>query len=235
MLMSFSRFDHIFFTRAFFLLGLLSPAISFADTEEDGRYWLSIYTQGKLPADNFYWSMDTHPRWREEGKEFDQLILRPAVFYRFNPKSSVWLGYDTVINHPAGQSDFRENRLWEQFQYQFDEVADITFTSRTRFEQRRREDFQDVGHRLRQMVRATTPSTLHPQMQWVVYDELFINFNQTEWGVRRGIDQNRLFLGVNWKFSDFSNVDVGYLNQFINTRTVDRENHVLMTTFRFNF
>jgi hypothetical protein len=235
MLMSFSRFDHIFFSRVFFIMALFSALVVFADTEEDGRYWLSIYTQGKLPADNFYWSMDTHPRWREEGKEFDQLILRPAVFYRFNPKSSVWLGYDTVINHPAGQSDFRENRLWEQFQHQFDEVADITFTSRTRFEQRRREDFQDVGHRLRQMVRATTPSTLHPQMQWVVYDELFINFNQTEWGVRRGIDQNRLFLGVNWKFSDFSNVDVGYLNQFINTRTVDRENHVLMTTFRFNF
>lgn len=233
--MSFSRFDHIFFSRAFFVMLLLGASLAFADTEEDGRYWLSVYTQGKLPADNFYWSMDTHPRWRDEGAHFDQLILRPAVFYKMNPQTSVWLGYDTVINHPAGQESFRENRLWEQFQTQFDEVAGITFTSRTRFEQRRREDFQDVGHRLRQMVRATRPSQLHPQLQWVVYDELFINFNQTEWGVRRGIDQNRLFLGVNWKFSDFSNVDVGYLNQFVNTRTVDRENHVLMTTFRFNF
>ena len=120
-------------------------------------------------------------------------------------------------------------------QYQFDDLAGVTLTSRTRLEQRRREDFQDLGHRVRQMVRATTPSTWHPQLSWVVFDELFINLNQTEWGVRRGIDQNRLFLGMNWKFSDFSNVDVGYLNHFVNTRTLDRENHVLSTTLRFNF
>jgi len=233
--MSFFRFDHIFFSRVLFMfvLGGLSHAV--ADTEEDGRYWFSVYTQGKLPAENFYWSMDTHPRWRDEGQHFDQLILRPSVFYKFNPKASVWLGYDTIISHPPSQSSQRENRLWQQFQYQFDEVANVTFISRTRLEQRRREDFQDVGHRLRQMVRATTPSGVHPSLSWVAFNELFINLNQTEWGARRGIDQNRLFVGANWKFSDFSNVETGYLHQFINTRTVDRENHVLMTTFRFNF
>jgi hypothetical protein len=233
--MSFFRFDHIFFSRVLFMfvLGGLSHAV--ADTEEDGRYWFSIYTQGKLPAENFYWSMDTHPRWRDEGQHFDQLILRPSVFYKFNPKTSVWLGYDTIISHPPSQSSQRENRLWQQFQYQFDELANVTFTSRTRLEQRRREDFQDVGHRLRQMVRATTPSGVHPSLSWVAFNELFLNLNQTEWGARRGIDQNRLFVGANWKFSDFSNVETGYLHQFINTRTVDRENHVWMTTFRFNF
>ncbi|WP_232410974.1 DUF2490 domain-containing protein [Methylophilus sp. 5] len=216
-----------------FVLGGLSQAV--ADTEEDGRYWFSLYTQGKLPADNFYWSMDTHPRWRNEGQHFDQLILRPSVFYKFNPKTSVWLGYDTIISHPPSQSSQRENRLWQQFQYQFDEVASVTLTSRTRLEQRRREDFQDVGHRLRQMVRVTTPLPVHPKLSLVMFDELFVNLNQTEWGAQRGIDQNRFFIGANWKFSDFSNVETGYLHQFINTRTVDRENHVLMTTVRFNF
>jgi hypothetical protein len=56
----------------------ISPAR--ANTDEDGRYWLSMYAQGKLPVENVYWSMDVHPRWREEGEQFDQLILRPAVF-----------------------------------------------------------------------------------------------------------------------------------------------------------
>lgn len=230
MLMTFTRFAYVFF-----LLSLCVTSQAQADTEEDGRYWFSLYTQGKLPAENFYWSMDTHPRWRNEGQQFDQLILRPAVFYKFNAKASVWLGYDTVVNHPPSQSAHRENRLWQQYQYQFDPIAEMTLTSRTRLEQRRREDFEDVGHRLRQMVRATTPSAWHPQLSWVVFDELFVNLNQTEWGVRRGIDQNRLFVGINWKFSDLSNVDFGYLNHFVNTRTVDRENHVLSTTLRFNF
>lgn len=219
----------------FFCLILFGISVGNADTEEDGRFWLSLYTQGKLPAENFFWSMDTHPRWREEGRHFDQLILRPSVFYKLNPKASVWLGYDTIINHPASQGTHKEKRLWQQFQYQFDEVANVSFLSRTRVEQRRREDFQDVGHRVRQMVRASTPSKIHPHLSWVVFDELFVNLNQTEWGVRRGIDQNRLFLGVNWKFSDFSNVDIGYLNQFVHSRRIDRESHVLMSTFRFNF
>ncbi|PPU68709.1 DUF2490 domain-containing protein [Xanthomonas pisi] len=217
----------------FLLLGSLSTA--HAATEEDGRYWLSIYAQGKLPVENLYWSMDIHPRWREEGEQFDQLILRPAVFYRLNPKASVWMGYDTIISHPAGQPSNRENRWWGQFQYQFDPIAEISITSRTRLEQRHREDFSDEGYRVRQMIRAVRPSGFNPKLSWVAFNELFVNLDQTTWGARRGIDQNRVFVGINWKFNAISNVDVGYLNQFVNTRAVDRKNHVLMTTFRFNF
>lgn len=228
--MSFFRFAYLFL--CLFLANIYQAQ---ADTEEDGRIWFSLYTQGKLPVENAYWSMDTHPRWREEGQHFDQLILRPSLFYKLDTNTSVWLGYDTVINHPAGQSSFRENRLWEQFQHQFDEVADVMITSRTRFEQRRREDFQEVGHRLRQMFRVITPLTLHPSLSLVVFDEVFININETDWGVRRGLDQNRLFLGINWKFNAMSNMDVGYLNQFVNGRNTDRENHVFSTTLRFNF
>ncbi|MBB4597373.1 hypothetical protein GGR69_000489 [Xanthomonas arboricola] len=215
------------------MLGGTSQAA--AQTEEDGRYWLSVYAQGKLPVENLYWSMDVHPRWREEGEQFDQLILRPAVFYRFTPKASVWMGYDTIISHPAGQSSNRENRWWGQFQYQFDPIANITITSRTRLEQRHREGFSDEGYRVRQMIRAVRPSALSAQLSWVAFNELFVNLDHTEWGARRGLDQNRVFVGINWKFNDIANVDVGYLNQFVNTSTVDRENHVLMTTFRFNF
>lgn len=85
------------------------------------------------------------------------------------------------------------------------------------------------------MIRAVRPSSLSPQLSWVAFNELFVNLDQTQWGARSGIDQNRVFVGINWKFNAISNVDVGYLNQFVNNRTIDRENHVLMTTFRFNF
>lgn len=210
-------------------------ASAFAEVEEDGRYWLNIYMQGKLPAENLYWSMDTHPRWRNEGKHLDTLILRPSIFYKVTPKASVWLGYDTVINHPDGKSAYHENRLWEQLMYQFDPIGDFTLTSRSRIEHRDREDFHDIAHRWRQMLRLTTPSAVHPQLSWVVYDELFINLNTTEWIQRRGIDQNRLFMGANWKFSDASNAEIGYLNQYVNASTVDQDNHVILTTVRFYF
>lgn len=224
-----------FFKIAYLILLWSGLPVAQAETEEDGRGWLSLYMQGKLFATDAYWSMDTHLRWRDEGQHFDQLILRPALFYKLNPQTSVWVGYDSIMTHPAGGSAFRENRVWQQLQHQFDEVAGFTFTSRSRLEQRKREDFSDQSYRLRQMLRVTRPSGWHPGLSWLVYDELFINLNQTDWGVQRGIDQNRLFVGVNWTLSHVANVDVGYLNQYINTRHADRENHVWMTTLRFNF
>ena len=216
-------------------MSLLAMSGLRAETEEDGRLWASIYLQGKLPIDQLYWSMDTHPRWREEGRQFDQLILRPALFYRLDAARSVWLGFDTVFNHPQGQPMFREQRLWQQFQWQFAPVADISFTSRTRLEQRKREDAAEIGHRLRQMVRASLPSGWQPKLAWVVFDEVFIQLNDTDWGARSGLDQNRLFLGINWQFDAQTNMDIGYLNQWVNQRNTDRENHVLMSTVRFNF
>lgn len=221
---------------AFLILAtLISCKNAIAETIEDGRYWFSLYTQGPLPKENFYWSLDIHPRWREEGRHFDTLILRPSLIYKITPKTSIWTGYDTINNHPAGQSSFQENRLWEQVMHQFEPFGGLTLTVRTRFEQRDREDYSDIAHRLRQMVRATTPSSLHQQLSWVVWDELFINLNQTDWGVMRGTDQNRLFLGANWKFDELSNLEVGYINQYVNGKTIDRENHILSSTIRFNF
>ncbi len=221
---------------AFLILAtLISCKNAIAETIEDGRYWFSLYTQGPLPKENFYWSLDIHPRWREEGRHFDTLILRPSLFYKISPKTSVWLGYDTIKNHPQSQASFQENRLWEQVMHQFEPFSGLTLTVRTRFEQRDREDYSDIAHRLRQMVRATTPSSIHQQLSWVVWDELFINLNQTDWGVMRGTDQNRLFLGANWKFDDLSNLEVGYINQYVNGKTIDRENHILSSTIRFNF
>lgn len=221
---------------AFLILAtLISCKNAIAETIEDGRYWFSLYTQGPLPKENFYWSLDIHPRWREEGRHFDTLILRPSLFYKISPKTSVWLGYDTIKNHPQSQASFQENRLWEQVMHQFEPFGALTLTVRTRFEQRDREDYSDIAHRLRQMVRATTPSSLHQQLSWVVWDELFINLNQTDWGVMRGTDQNRLFLGANWKFDELSNLEVGYINQYVNGKTIDRENHILSSTIRFNF
>lgn len=221
---------------AFLILAtLISCKNAIAETIEDGRYWFSLYTQGPLPKENFYWSLDIHPRWREEGRHFDTLILRPSLFYKISPKTSVWLGYDTIKNHPQSQASFQENRLWEQVMHQFEPFSGLTLTVRTRFEQRDREDYSDIAHRLRQMVRATTPSSIHQQLSWVVWDELFINLNQTDWGVMRGTDQNRLFLGANWKFDELSNLEVGYINQYVNGKTIDRENHILSSTIRFNF
>lgn len=219
------------------LLALMLAASSstWAGAEEDGGYWFNVHMQGDLPMQNVGWSMDTNPRYRNEGKHLDYLYLRPAVFYKLDSRSSVWLGHDTIIGHPAGKSAYRETRWYEQFQYQFEPISTVTFSSRTRLEERRRGGFRNTGHRLRQMIKASLPLKMNSKLSVVVYDELFININETDWGARHGIDQNRIFIGGNWKFNRHAYLEAGYLNQFVNKATVNLENHVISATLGFRF
>lgn len=206
----------------------------YAEVEEDGAFWINLNAQGKLPVDKLNWYAEYQPRWREEGKHLDVSIIRPAIFYTLNPNASLWLGYANVRFHPAGRSSREENRLWQQYLYKFEPFENIHIQSRTRFEQRHFEQASDTGYRMRQLFRATVPikSTAY---SFVLWDEYFVHLNDADWGAVRGFDQNRAFIGVNAKINPQIALEVGYLNQYINTRNFDRENHVLSTTLNLQF
>lgn len=214
---------------------LSMPCPLLADTIEDGRYWFALATQGKLPAENWSWNFDVHQRYRDEGAHADNFFIRSGVIYQINPKTSIGLGFDHVVNHPAGKEASDENRLWQQIGYKFDPILGINLSSRTRVEQRWREGGDDTAYRFRQMIKATMPLDINPKLSIVAYDELFINLNDTDWNVNRGNDQNRVFLGINWAFTPSASIETGYLNQYVNTRNIDRVNHVVATTLRLNF
>lgn len=204
------------------------------EVEEDGAFWINMNAQGKLPVDNLNWYAEYQPRWRQEGKHFDASILRPAIYYAITQNASLWLGYANVRFHPAGRSSREENRLWQQFLYRFEPIDNVFMQSRTRFEQRHFENASDTGYRLRQLFRVSVPITASPY-SFVLWDEYFIHMNDTDWGSVRGFDQNRAFIGINTKINQQVALEVGYLNQYINTRNVDRENHVLSTTLNLQF
>jgi hypothetical protein len=205
-----------------------------AGPEEDGGYWFNLRMQGELPAPNFYWDLDINPRLRNEGKHLDTLYVRPALFYKPDEKTSFWLGHDTITSHPDGKASYQENRWWQQFQYQFDPHYSLTLSNRSRLEERTRQGFHETGHRLRQMFKVSHPSH-SPALTYVMSDEVFVNIDQTDWGAQRGFDQNRLFIGINWKVSKTCLLETGYLNQFVHKTTHNLENHVVSTTIGFKF
>lgn len=209
--------------------------MTLASPIEDGRGWLNITAIGSLPADNWHWYAEMQPRWREELSEFDQLIIRPAVFYTISEQSSIWAGYARVVTHPAGQTNFDEDRVWQQFLYNFQPIGSVSLQSRSRLEQRFIENADDTGYRLRQMLRLTMPSKISAQLTWVAYDEYFLNLNNTDYGARKGFDQNRAFAGINWAFNANLKLEVGYLNQYINAKNTNAMNHVLSNTLIINF
>ena len=85
------------------------------------------------------------------------------------------------------------------------------------------------------MFKASKAVTNYPALSYVMSDELFVNVDQTDWGAHRGLDQNRLFVGVNWKVNKRCTLETGYLNQIVNKTTHNLENHVISTTVGFKF
>lgn len=206
-----------------------------AETIEDGRVWLNVNMIGHLPAENWRWYAELQPRFRDEGENFDQVLIRPAVLYDFNKQTSAWLGYANVITDPAGRKSFEEHRIWQQILHNFTPINGINIQSRTRLEQRFIENSHKTGHKIRQMLRVTAPSGISPRLLLVAYDEYFLNLNDTDYGAERGFDQNRAFVGVNWALDNQMKLEVGYLNQYVNGQRTDAMNHVLSGTLFVTF
>lgn len=226
--------NHIALSTLLILL-MITPLFAVAETKEDGRFWININMMGHMPAENWRWYAEVQPRWREEGSNFDQLLIRPAVLYDLNKQTSVWLGYANVITDPANRSSFEEHRVWQQLLHNFQPIGGLTIQSRTRLEQRFIENSNKTGHKIRQMIRLTAPSGISPKLLWVAYDEYFLNLNDTDYGAERGFDQNRAFVGVNWTLDQQLKLEVGYLNQYINGSQTDLMNHVISSTMAITF
>lgn len=211
-----------------------------ADVQVDDRFWLNITAQGDfgnqaIVSDKLRWYVELQPRWRGMGENFDQLLIRPAVYYKLSDQSSFWFGYGLIQVYPEGKTSVHEHRLWQQFQYLFNVQSDISVTTRTRLEERRLESYSDTGYRLRQMLRMAIPISSSGDFGFIAWDEVFVNLNDTDWGAQSGFDQNRGFVGGFYEFSKDSKIEMGYLSQFVKATGDDRVNHVLSTTLQFNF
>ncbi len=86
---------------------------------------------------------------------------------------------------------------------------------RTRLEQRFLEGADDTGWRLRHMVRMTHPLGSSQRYDLTLWDEVFVNVNDTDWGARDGFDQNRLFAGIGVALAPRVRTEIGYLHQYV--------------------
>jgi hypothetical protein len=224
--------------------GLLLAALGIASftaragTDDDGGLWLAAFGQGALgtPAADgrgFRWWLDLHARWRDGGSDLDTTIIRPAVGYTLTPRVTLLAGYAYVVTHPADAGAAEEHRPWQQLTWMIP-LGTVTLASRTRLEQRFVEAGSEAGWRLRQFVRVTKP--VGARSYATAYDEAFFELNDTGWGQRAGLRQNRAFAGLGW-FIDAHRktaVEIGYLNQWIDRPGDDGLNHILSINLFIN-
>ncbi len=155
---------------------------------------------------------------------------------------------------------FSEQRLWEQIALKHNKMGNFLFDSRFRIEQRWLENIKNIGtdllpnfqkfedknegfwrlrHRLRYRLRLQFPLF---SSEWkdnilfaTLYNEVMINFGK---GVTNNIfDQNRLSATLGWRFNKDANIQLGYLNQFIQRGdgAHKENNHTLQLSLNYNF
>jgi hypothetical protein len=234
-----------------FTWSLLLSAESFAQApstfSQDFRLWTPTFLTVKLPS-SFFAYMEVNPRFADldDSGKIDQLLLRPALGYQLTENVSIWQGYAWVGNFnqrhtPPQSSFFEENRIYQQINYT-SKFEFFRILSRFRLEERWIEHADGTALRFRMMLRGMYPLPVAPEWALVTYDEIFVNLNTVGTiqgkGPAAGFDQNRFFVGINRTFGKHFNMDAGYQNQLLNSRSIpnlaNQMNHVILLNFYIN-
>ncbi|BBF70351.1 DUF2490 domain-containing protein [Sphingomonas bisphenolicum] len=211
-------------------LALLSNP-SRAATSQDEQFWLNLTAMGSVKDELVYFA-EIQPRIGDGVSRVDQSLFRGAVGWKFSPSLTLYQGYAHVVAPIEGGKDINEERSFQQLSWTLGKPWSGELSSRTRLEQRWRSDGDDMGWRLREMLRYEKPLRADSDaVNALVYAEGFAALNDTDWGARSGFDQLRSFVGAEIGLPGASTLEVGYLNQIINQRAGNmRVNHVASVT-----
>ena len=88
--------------------------------------------------------------------------------------------------------------------------------------------------RFRQQVRVTRPLPVE-RMSAIIWDEIFVHLNSTR-RTATGFDQNRIFGGIGVTVNPSTRLELGYMNQYINTFSPpNRSHHILSGVLNVTF
>lgn len=215
-----------------------SPA---AAVDQDVGSWLIVVAQGDFGSvspklERLKYFFDPQVRLLGDNDGFSQGLIRPALGWGIFGRGAVWAGYTYLRTQPFSGSPTTEHQAWQQFSWSEPSGA-FTRLWRTRLEQRFLTDSDEVGVRLRQLFRTTLPIRQGSPLSVAVWDEVFFHLRDTDWGQQTGFDENRFFIGLDWKYAPKVGaiVEIGYMNRYIERPGApNRLEHIVSATFFFN-
>ena len=219
------------------LLMLALPARAATD-EQSG--WLAWFNNAAFDH-RFGLVSDVQLRSRDDWAGPRNLLIRPGLSWTVAPGHTLSAGYAYIGSYPAGGPDVTEHRSWQQY------VASRalpfgTLSQRFRLEQRfiGRAGAPDAySDRLRWFVRTVIPlDGLMPLKRGgfiALQNEMFAHLSGRDDLNGRVFDQNRAYVAIGWRSGPLADVEIGYLNQWINGRTGDTVNHVLQVAAYTHF
>lgn len=205
------------FILAVFLV--LSANLARADTENGSALWLMSLNRFNLD-DNTRVLFEFQPRISiddpSSGNDGDirTVIYRGALGYQIDQNFSAYLGYAVI---PQYEPTKTEHRIFQEL-FSSHDYESWKIINRFRLEERFLEGVDDTLWRIRHQLRVQKPISSCDGLSLAISDEVFLNLNDINTSATQGFDQNRLFLGVNYKFSEKLAMDFGYLNQYVERR-----------------
>lgn len=221
------------------LIVSILPIVSNAETASRSSSWLMSLSRIKLTesVDSF---IDIQPRFTindisgGDNNALDTLLLRGAIGYQITPNIGLYQGYAYI---PTYDPKSVEHRSFQEL-FIKQPLQNNSLAHRFRFEQRFIDSADETAYRLRYFGRYVHAlHSLHPKLSLAINEEVFINLNDADNGPQSGFDQNRLFVGLNYRINDNLAYEFGYQNQFINIANNSNNvmNHILFFGVQSNF
>ena len=217
-----------------YLFLFLVPFASLSQvTEQSG--WLATFNSIKL---NKNWGLhfDMQLRSADDLEYAKNLIVRPGLTYFISSKQNATAGYAFIQTYAnpdlIGASDKTEHRIWQQYIRSY-KIKNVPISHRFRLEQRFIEaPGTDIfSQRIRYFFRAVIPlkTPAGPFTKGLfagLQNEVFLNLQNKKALNNQVFDQNRFYPSLGYRLSKKADIEVGYLNQYINGAKVDVTNHV---------
>lgn len=205
----------------FIQLVILSLFLSVTSQAADSKngLWVGMFGKKAISDNYFLWS-ETQLRYDSTDSTTGQILFRGGLLRSLNENHEVGvlLGYIQT-------NQLKEYRPTLQHVYTGLKVASSAISTRSRLEFRDREDNSDLSMRFRFLLRSATPISV--QVDFVVWDEPFINLTREGWTGDTTLERNRFFVGIRKKFEALS-IETGYLNQFVPRKSGDLTEHLFV-------
>jgi hypothetical protein len=204
--------------------------------------WGSIILKGDLKslspkAEKIHWLVMNQTRTRGEhtnDSKFTENLLFGQIGYDVNKNLSVWLGYTHEWGDPLNKPSFRENRVYQDIVWKHD-FGDYKLISRTRLDERFLESSSEKGYRPRQLINFSQPLPFGSNLSAYIGDEILFYLNDSAFG-KKGFSENRIFTGISKQITSEIKLDIGYLGQYINTKSGDNIfTHNLQLNIAYSF
>lgn len=158
-------------------------------------------------------------RYYELITDYNLNLFYTGINYKLNSNTYFTFNYGYLdIDRSIEFTDISntiEHRFWEQISYKH-KLLKLSVNHRFRFEHRFLHDINDNSVQNRLRYRLGTNINLNSRLYLIANNEFFLNLEG------KAFRENRLYFGLGIKLDKTINLQLGYLNQYINDLNLDR-------------